>query len=108
MPNEEQIKEIIRDELSQLIKTGRYVFHKPIQILDGRNIQVGLTTGTQLGTSAAQKIALHGVTPTIQSLKINDPSSAGGTYSQAQVQSIVTAVNAILDALESKGISASS
>lgn len=106
--NEEMIREIIRDELSTLIKSDRFTFSKLIQLLDGRNIQAGLTTGTKIGTAAAQKIALHGATPTIQSSKINDPTAAGATYLQATAQSSVDKIKEIIDVLEAKGASASS
>ena len=101
--DEQQIRQLIRDELANLIKSDRFTFEKLIQILDGRNVQVGLTTGTQIGTAAAQKIALHGATPTIQSVKINDPSGAGTAGVDTPAR---TAINAIIDVLEAKGLSA--
>lgn len=101
--NEEKIRRIIRDELSNVLKIDKYIFDKNIQILDMRNIQLGLDNGTKIGTAAAQKVALHGATPTIQSLKINDPS--GGTTVDAEAR---TAINSIIDVLEAKGLSASS
>lgn len=70
---EEDVKRIIKEELTSLLKSDRYVFEKMIQMLDGRNIQTGLTNGTKIGTAAAQKIALWGVTPVIQ------PSTQGTT-----------------------------
>ncbi len=103
---QEEIRQIIRDELQELLASDRYIFHKLIQILDGRNIQLGRTTGTKIGLPSSERISLHGATPTIQASKINDPSTAGGTYNQAQVQSIVDACIAIIDALEGKGLSA--
>jgi len=103
--DEERIRQIIREEMSK--KLG-YIFSGRIQILDGRNIQTGLTTGTQIGTAAAQKIALHGVSPTIQSLKINDPDAMSGTYVQAEQVKQNDAIKNIIDCLEAKGLSASS
>jgi len=105
---EQEIREIIRDELSNFIQSDRYNFFRKIQIQDGRNIQLGRTTGTQIGEAANQKVSLHGATPTIQSSKINDPANVSATYVQAEVQAIVNAVNAIIDVLEAKGASASS
>ena len=72
----EIIKEIIREELAQLIRSDRYTFHKLIQILDGRNIQLGKTTGTKFGTeggSTGQKIGFFSATPVVE------PSSTGET-----------------------------
>lgn len=64
--NEEQIKEIIRGELAFLLKSDRFTFEKLIQILDGRNIQLGKTTGTKIGTETAQKIGFFNTTPVDQ------------------------------------------
>lgn len=63
---EEQIRLIIRDELQELLASDRYIFHKNVQFLDGRNIQTGLTTGTKIGTSTSQKIGFWNKTPVIQ------------------------------------------
>ena len=64
--NEQQIRNIIRDEFAKFETAERYTFQKHLQLFDGRNIQTGLTTGTKIGTAAAQKIAFHGATPVIQ------------------------------------------
>ncbi len=61
--DEKRIREIIREELNG---TFAYVFSKHIQILDGRNIIVGKTTGMKLGTEATQKLALWGGDPVVQ------------------------------------------
>ena len=63
---EEKIREIIRDELSNFIRSDRFTFEKLLQILDGRNIQVGLTTGTKIGTATGQKLGFFNATPVIQ------------------------------------------
>ena len=104
--NEEQIREIIREEMSKFNFSDRFVFYKLIQILDGRNIQFGLTNGTKLGLSANDKISLHGVTPVIQASAISAPSTPSGSYSQAEAQSAVNAINSIRTALINKGITA--
>jgi hypothetical protein len=49
-----------------------------------------------------EKVALHGATPTIQSSKINDPSGAGDAGVDTPAR---TAINAIIDCLEAKGLS---
>ena len=63
---EEQIREIIQDELSNLIVSDRYTFQKLIQIFDGRNIQLGKGTGTKFGTETTQKLSFWGKTPLAQ------------------------------------------
>lgn len=99
--NEEQIREIIRDELASLIKSDRYTFHKTIQILDGRNIQVGTGTGTEIGTASTQKLSVYGATPVVQAVAISAPTGGGTTDAEAR-----TAINAIRTALTNFGITA--
>lgn len=99
---EEKIREIIRDELEQFIKSDRFVFYKTIQILDGRNIQVGKTTGTKIGTeggATGQKLSVYGVTPVVQAGAISAPS--GGTTQDAEARA---AINSIRTALTNFGI----
>ena len=60
---EEQIRKIVREELEG---TFGYVFSKDIQMLDGRKIQTGRTTGTKIGTGTDQKIGFWNTTPIIQ------------------------------------------
>jgi hypothetical protein len=60
---EEQIRKIIREEMES---TFAYVFSKHIQLLDGRNIQTGKTTGTKIGTEAGQKLGFFAATPVVQ------------------------------------------
>ena len=98
MENEEQIREIIRDELSQLMMSDRYVFHKLIQLLDGRNIQTGKTTGTKFGTETTQKIGFLGKAPVAQQSTISDPSGGGTIDTEAR-----TAINSLIDALQAFG-----
>jgi hypothetical protein len=101
MPKEE-IRQIIREELRDLIRAESYTFQKHLQIFNGRNITVGTGVGTKIATEATQKIGLYGTTPTVQQSKINDPSGGGTQDSEAR-----TAINAIIDALETLGITAS-
>lgn len=101
--NEEQIKKIIDERFENLIKSDRYTFHKLIQMLDGRNLQLGRSVGTKIGTASDQKIGLYGTSPTAQQSKISDPS--GGVTTDAEAR---TAINAIIDALETLGITAAS
>ena len=72
--NEEQIRIIIREELSRFIKSDRFIFEKNLQLMDGRNIQLGITTGTKIGGSG-QKIGFFGVTPVIRQV-VGQPYTA--------------------------------
>ncbi len=98
--NKEEIRQMIREELANLILTDRYAFDKNIQILDKYNIQLGRTTGTKIGTATDQKLGLWGATPVVQQAKIADPTGGGdaGVDSSAR-----TAIVAIIDVLEAIG-----
>ena len=70
--DEQKVRQIIREELSDLLG-DKAVFQKHIQMLDGRNIQVGRETGTMIGTEGyvgasdlGQKIGFYGTTPVVQ------------------------------------------
>lgn len=101
---EEQVKQIIREELKELLFSDRYIFHKAIQILDGRNIQTGRTTGTKIGTDTNQKLAFYGTTPVDKPETVADANSQGANYVQSDVQSITTAVNTVIDRLQELGL----
>ena len=71
--NEDQIKQLVRQELAEilgiLLKSDRYTFSKAIQILDGRNIQLGTGTGTRIGTSggsSGQRLSFFNEVPIVQ------------------------------------------
>jgi len=101
--DEQQIRNIIREELTSLFGTSGsdLVFPKHIQVLDGRNIQVGKTTGTKIGTSSTQKIAFYGITPIVQAGAISAPTGGSTTDVEAR-----TAVNSIRTALTNLGLTA--
>lgn len=75
--NEEQIRQIIRDELKSLILLDKYTFQKNIQIFDGRNIQLGRTNGTKIGTAIDQKLGFYNKAPIIQQATITTPTGGG-------------------------------
>lgn len=100
----DEVKKIIREELSTLIRSDRFTFEKLIQMLDGRNFQFGQTTGTKLGLSATEKSAFHGVAPVIQASAISAPTSPSASYVQAEAQSAVDKLNEMRTALSNKGI----
>jgi hypothetical protein len=86
MPSNNEIREMIREELNSLIKSDRFTFEKLIQILDGRNIQLGRTTGTKIGTATDQKIAFYGITPVIQQSSTGEEvgfTANGGTNTKS-------------------------
>lgn len=93
--DETKIRQIIRDELSNIFKIDRILLDKNIQILDSRNIQLGTTNGTQIGTAIGQKLAFYGGTPVDQPATITDPT--GGTTTDSQAR---TAINTLIDRLQ--------
>ena len=96
----EEIQTLIRDELARYFAV-KTVYSAHLQLLDGRNIQVGKTTGTSLGTETSQKIAVYGVTPVVQASAISAPSGGGTQDAEAR-----TAINSIRTALQNFGITA--
>src|SRR3990167_1537101 len=97
--NEEDIKKVIREELANFIRSDRFTFYKLLQILDGRNVQVGLTTGTKIGTSTSQKLSVYGVTPVVQAAAIISPAGGATVDIPARL-----AISEILTALRNIGI----
>jgi hypothetical protein len=91
--DKQEIKNIIAEELNWLIKIDRLVIPKNIQILDKRNIQLGRTTGTLIGTDTDQKLGFYGKTPVDQPATVSN--SAGDD---------ATAVNAIIARLKELGL----
>lgn len=75
---EDRIREIIREEIETMLggflKRERYVFSKGVQFLDGRNIQIGTSIGTKLGTATTQKLGFFNATPVDQPATISDPA----------------------------------
>jgi len=69
----DEIKRVIRQELGTFIRSDRFTFEKLLQLLDGRHLQLGNTTGTKIGTAATQKLGLWNATPIVQ------PSGTGET-----------------------------
>ena len=96
---QKMIDEMIQNQISTLFKNKKYIFTYPTQFIDGRNIQLGTATGTQIGTSATQKLGVYGVTPIIQASGITAPS--GGTTIDIQAR---TAINSLITAIKNFGI----
>ena len=102
--NQEDIRQIIREEMSMFLASDRYIFQKLIQLLDGRNIQLGKTTGTKIGTAIDQLLGFYGTTPVNKPETVSDANTQGAAYNEGDVQSIADAVNAIIDRLQELGL----
>ncbi len=91
----------LSNRFDALENSDRYVFQKLIQMLDGRNIQTGLTTGTKIGTSSTQKVGFFGATPVIQQNAVT-PASGGATIDGPAR----TAINTVITILQTLGLTA--
>lgn len=78
------------------IQNDRTIIHKSIQLLDAKNIQVGRSNGTMIGTAPDQKLALYGKTPVVQAGTISAPS--GGTTVDSQSRTAITTIISVLKA----------
>lgn len=97
----DEVRQIIREELWFMMKgNDKLNFSLPIQIADGRNISVGKTTGTIIGTETTQKLGLWGTTPVVQPTAIADLSGSGADIDGTAR----TGVNDILAKLRAVGI----
>ena len=106
--DEQQIRRIVKEEVSELFKLDRYSFSKPVQLNDGINIQVGRTTGTKIGTKGyvsitdqGQKLGFFGQTPIIQRVHLVDPSGGGDAGVDQPAR---TAINSLIDTLKAFGL----
>lgn len=70
-----------------------------LTLVDGLNVPVGTTTGTQIGTATTQKLGFYGKTPVVQQTNATlaniaaiADSTAGATAAQACVQAFATAL----------------
>ncbi len=80
--DEQQVRLLIRDELQEFLGSDRYIFHKKVQFLDGRDIQLGKSTGTKIGTETTQKIGFFNKTPVVQQVDgaaLTNNVTSGGT-----------------------------
>jgi len=99
---EQEINKIIDERLKDFILIDKYTFKKHIQIFNGRNITLGKSVGTKLGTEATQKLGFYGATPVDQPADIVVLSEAG-----ADVDGTARAkINKIRDLLQELGLMA--
>lgn len=91
----------ILEQWNKLSLSDRYIFQKNVQFMDGRNVQLGLTTGTKIGTSASQKLGFFNATPVIQPAAISAPS--GGATIDAPARNAITS---IITTLQNLGLTA--
>lgn len=71
------------------VGTGaKFTFKDDVELADAKNIIIGTTTGTKIGTGSTEKIGFFGVTPVTQ-------RSITGSTEQDQIDSIVAALNSL-------------
>ena len=90
--SEEQVRKIIQEELVAVLGVDRYMFQKNIQIFDARNIQLGKTTGTKIGTeggASGQKIGFFDADPVTQRTGV--AVSAAGIHAALVSLGLITA-----------------
>ena len=79
--DEERFREIVREEITKIFHSDKFHFSRNLQIANGRNIEVGRSVGTMIGTSADQKIGFFGAAPVAQQPVVAIPSG-GATVDQ--------------------------
>ena len=105
MPNEDQIRILIREELARMsgsFFSDKYIISRHTEFQDGRDIILSQGVGTRIGTSASQKLGFFGTTPADQPAQIGNPS--GGVTQDAEARSAISSINS---AIQELGITAS-
>lgn len=102
--DEQKIREIIRDELSDIIKKNKLVFPYPMQILDGNDITLAQLIGTRIGTATTQKLAFLGSIPRVQWPNIPHPNIQLAAYSQANAESLRSTIESLMDLCKAFGL----
>jgi hypothetical protein len=92
----ELVKQVLREELSGLLASDRYIFQKQLQLADGRNITIGGGTGTIIGGTDA-KLGFFGKAPVVQQTVITEPS--GGAVQDAESRYAIIEIKTLLTAL---------
>jgi hypothetical protein len=70
-----------------------------LSITDAKDITLGTTTGTKIGTATTQKLGFYNATPIVQGAAIADPT--GGATVDAEAR---TAINDLISRLEALGL----
>ena len=94
-----------------LFKSDKYVFHKPLQLLDRIHIHTGETNGSSLGADTSQKAGFHGFAATQPASADQAALATGGTGATAgafpnaaERDAAVLLINEIRSVLVSHGI----
>jgi hypothetical protein len=95
-PELEQMVITLKGRLDAYEKSDRFIFSKLVQFLDGRNVQLGRSTGTMIGTASDQKLGFFGKSPVAQQSHISAPS--GGTTVDSQSRTAITSIISLLQA----------
>jgi len=66
-----------------------------LQLADARNVIVGTTTGTKIGTATTQKLGFYNATPVVQPTAVADATDAA---------SVITQLNALLSRMRDLGL----
>lgn len=109
------VERVIEDKFQSFVKSDRYIIEKSLmQFQDGRNILLGTTTGTQIGTATTEKLAFHGSTPIAQAahadqasvsqLNITGTDGVNASNVDTNFQKIITLVNRLRTDLINKGV----
>lgn len=101
--NEEILKRIedLEFKVDLFVKQDRYLLQRNLEFFNGKNVKLGLRTGTKIGTATNQKLGFFNKTPIIQVSAISAPSGGATIDSEAR-----TAINSIRTALTNLGLTA--
>ena len=100
---EQQVDDLKRN-ISMLFFSDRYIFSRDLELQGARNIQLSTLVGTKIGTGTNQLLGFYNVTPVDQPATVADAATQGGTYNQTDINTIVTAVNTVIDRLQELGL----
>lgn len=106
--SEQAVRKIVQDEMQKALaafnirtQADRTIFQKGIQILDAKNIQLGRTNGTMIGTANDQKLGFFGATPVLRQASITTPTGGGTAGVDTPAR---TAINQIITDLKNLGL----
>lgn len=101
--DEQQVRQIIREELSKFMTQSKFVFNRPIQIMDGNDITLASEHGTRIGTASTQKLAFLGASPIAKQVgALRDMSvqpTPGVSSTDYSARAGVQDINSVLTAL---------